>query len=184
MKKHEVIVIGVFLLFFFALSAGISFLYPTRKQNLPTQTAGQQMTVQGEVVCMPSKNTAGIQTMGCAIGLKLPDGSYVGLNYIQNDLMAAKFATGDQIEVTGILSDNSITVSSVSVISGNCKKDENCCTKNDDCRYISYTGSCNTPEYVTRVQKEAATQGRRNGEAPPRDNVTCTCERNSCITHN
>lgn len=65
-----------------------------------------------------------------------------------------------------------------------CKKEENCCVANQDCKYIWFTGACNTPEYVARVQKEAEEKGRRDGEAPPRKNVTCTCESRKCITHN
>lgn len=65
-----------------------------------------------------------------------------------------------------------------------CNKEENCCVKNEDCKYIWVTGACNTPEYVAKIQKEAEKQGRRNGEAPPRENVTCTCESNKCVTHN
>ena len=65
-----------------------------------------------------------------------------------------------------------------------CNKEENCCVTNDDCKYIWFTGACNTPEYVTKTQKEAEAHGRRNGEAPPRENVTCSCESNKCVTHN
>lgn len=65
-----------------------------------------------------------------------------------------------------------------------CNKEDNCCLKNDDCKYIWFTGACNTSEYVAKIQKEAEEQGRRIGEAPPRDNVTCTCESNRCVTHN
>jgi len=65
-----------------------------------------------------------------------------------------------------------------------CDKEENCCVKNEDCKYIWYAGGCYTPEYVAKSQKEAEKQGRRNGEAPPRDNVTCTCEYNKCVTRN
>lgn len=65
-----------------------------------------------------------------------------------------------------------------------CNKEENCCVKNEDCKYIWVTGACNTPEYVTKIQKEAEAQERRNGEAPPRENVTCTCESNKCVIHN
>lgn len=65
-----------------------------------------------------------------------------------------------------------------------CNKEENCCVRNEDCEYFWFTGVCNTPEYVTKVQKEAEEQGRINGEAPPRENVTCTCESNKCVTLN
>lgn len=65
-----------------------------------------------------------------------------------------------------------------------CNKAENCCVKNEDCRYIWFTGVCNTPEYVSKVLKDAEKQGVRIGEAAPRENVTCTCEHNTCVTHN
>ena len=64
-----------------------------------------------------------------------------------------------------------------------CKKEENCCVKDGDCEYIWFTGACNTPEYVAKTQIENEEKGLFLGEAPPRENVTCTCESNRCITH-
>ena len=65
----------------------------------------------------------------------------------------------------------------------NVKKNEDSCNQNDDCKYIWFTGGCHTPEYVAKIQKEAESVGRRNGEAPSRENVFCTCESNVCVTH-
>jgi len=65
-----------------------------------------------------------------------------------------------------------------------CNKENNCCVEDSDCQYIWYTGGCNTPEYVAKTQKEAQKQGILLGEAPSRENVTCTCENHKCITHN
>ncbi len=65
-----------------------------------------------------------------------------------------------------------------------CNKEENCCTINEDCKYIWFTGGCNTSEYVIKVQKEDEENGIRMGAAPRRENVTCTCENNKCVTHN
>lgn len=62
-----------------------------------------------------------------------------------------------------------------------CTKDNNCCKKDNDCKYIWFTSGCNTPEYVTKVQKENEKRGLRQGEAPYRENVTCTCESNTCL---
>lgn len=66
----------------------------------------------------------------------------------------------------------------------NDKKYDDSCNQNDDCKYVWFTGGCHTPEYVAKIQKEAEVVGRRNGEAPPRENVTCTCESYKCVTHN
>ena len=65
-----------------------------------------------------------------------------------------------------------------------CNKEENCCAINEDCKYIWYTGGCNTSEYVAKKQKEAQEKGMFISEAPRRENVTCTCENNKCVTHN
>ena len=65
-----------------------------------------------------------------------------------------------------------------------CNKEENCCVNNADCQYIVFTGRCNTPEYVSNTLKEAQKKGMNIGEAPHRKNVTCTCEKNTCVTHN
>jgi uncharacterized protein YxeA len=64
-----------------------------------------------------------------------------------------------------------------------CIKEDNCCLKSDDCKYAWFTGACYTPEYVTKLQNEAEAKGMNVGEAQPRENVTCTCESNKCITH-
>lgn len=64
-----------------------------------------------------------------------------------------------------------------------CDKEENCCVMPQDCKYIWFTGECNTQEYVSKRLKEAEDQGMHIGEAPPGENITCTCENNKCITH-
>jgi hypothetical protein len=64
-----------------------------------------------------------------------------------------------------------------------CNKEENCCTLNEDCKYIWFTGGCNTSEYITKVQKKAQAEGTSYRDAPRRENVTCTCENNKCVTH-
>jgi len=65
-----------------------------------------------------------------------------------------------------------------------CDKEQNCCINSDDCEYIWYTWGCNTADYVAKKQKEAKEQRTLIGEAPRRENVTCSCENNICITHN
>lgn len=65
-----------------------------------------------------------------------------------------------------------------------CLKENNCCLTNDDCKYVFFTGGCNTLEYVSKIEEEAKKTGRKIGEALPRENITCTCEQNICITHN
>ena len=63
-----------------------------------------------------------------------------------------------------------------------CQKSNNCCSIDSDCKYIWYTGSCNTPEYVDKIQHQSG--GPSNSEAPwsPAP-VNCSCENNKCITN-
>jgi len=65
-----------------------------------------------------------------------------------------------------------------------CERENNCCRSNVDCQYVWYTGGCNTPEYVAIRQKEAREAGVKLGEAPRRENITCTCEMNRCVDNN
>jgi len=65
-----------------------------------------------------------------------------------------------------------------------CNKEENCCEKDEDCKYVSFTGGCNTSEYVAKKLKEAQDAGIHLGEAPNKIGVTCTCENSKCITRN
>lgn len=60
----------------------------------------------------------------------------------------------------------------------------NICSENNDCKYIWYTGGCYIPEYIAERQKKNQEQGLSISEAQPRENVTCLCENNVCITHN
>ena len=62
-----------------------------------------------------------------------------------------------------------------------CNKEENCCTKNEDCNYFKYTGECNTPEYVAKAQKEAQEKGLLIGEAPLQNDAACACKNNQCV---
>lgn len=82
-----------------------------------------------------------------------------------------------------LLSKQNISGDDSNQIKGSCNKEDNCCESNEDCRYIWFTGGCYTQEYVNQKQKEAKEKGIHIGEAPPRENVTCTCENNKCITH-
>ncbi len=75
--------------------------------------------------------------------------------------------------ITEIIKNNKIVID----------KEKDMCKVNSDCKYIWFTGGCNTPEYVAKIQKEAQEQGIVIGEAEPREGVTCTCEDNACITH-
>jgi hypothetical protein len=58
------------------------------------------------------------------------------------------------------------------------------CHADLDCSYIWYAGGCYTPAYVAAVMQKCQDKtGPCPAEAPKRENVTCTCEDNLCVTH-
>jgi hypothetical protein len=64
----------------------------------------QEVTMSGETVCLPHKDTDGPQTMECAFGLKADNGNHYALNMtqVQNGGMIG-FDTGMRMTVTGLL---------------------------------------------------------------------------------
>ena len=66
---------------------------------------------------------------------------------------------------------------------GECGLVSDTCQKDADCGYAWFTGACHNPAWVQQRQELAQRQGLLLGEAPPRENVTCTCEQNICVTH-
>ena len=62
-------------------------------------------------------------------------------------------------------------------------KEKDMCEVDSDCKYVPYTGECHTPEYVAKQQKEAGEKGILLGEVGELEDITCTCESNSCITY-
>ena len=95
-----------------------------------------------------------------------------------SDIMFNNASNSGNASIPGNLSANGTPQ-----IEPHCNKEENCCMKDGDCWYAWFTGGCNTPEYVSKRHKEAEEKGILIGEAPPRENVTCTCEDSVCITH-
>jgi hypothetical protein len=71
---------------------------PKPSTNTPPTTSDQTFT--GEAVCLPHKDTTGAQTLECALGIKLDDGTYYGLRSERN---LDGFEVGKQLKVTGTL---------------------------------------------------------------------------------
>lgn len=74
---------------------------------MPTQTAQQELpqrvTMEGDVACLPHKDTSGSQTLECAIGLKSKDGKYYALDTNLLSSMPPAYTTGDKIRANGII---------------------------------------------------------------------------------
>lgn len=86
---------------------------PSMNANSPVSTSvasstpaasvkGEEITVKGEMICLPHRNTSGSQTMECAFGIKADDGNNYGLSDPgYRYLMSAQ--TGKRVEIKGKL---------------------------------------------------------------------------------
>ena len=71
-------------------------------RNDDVDMAGQEVTVEGEYICLPHVDTEGPQTLECALGIATDDGSNYALVTDELDSSAMiDLATGDRIEVVG-----------------------------------------------------------------------------------
>lgn len=68
-----------------------------------TESSGESVTLKGEMVCLPHKNTEGPQTLECAYGLLDESGTYFALQDTSMDYSnITKVAMGDIVRVTGV----------------------------------------------------------------------------------
>ena len=60
------------------------------------------MTISGEYMCLPHKDTSGPQTMECAFGVRTLAGLYYALDFNLMSQTPPTFKTGDRINVSGV----------------------------------------------------------------------------------
>jgi hypothetical protein len=61
-----------------ALVVFLAFIGATMLLRDDSPKNGEQ-TIEGEIICLPHKDTSGPQTLECAYGVKLADGTHYGL---------------------------------------------------------------------------------------------------------
>lgn len=103
--KKLSIIIGVTLILFgiFAFANQQNQKTPENKITItptPTIDTPQKVTLKGEVVCLPHKDTSGPQTLECAFGLKADDGNYYALD--AGSQVPPPYNTGEHIQASGI----------------------------------------------------------------------------------
>lgn len=70
----------------------------------PIAPTGTKVSLSGEFVCLPVKDTGGPQTLECAMGLKAADGKFYALRDSTSDYsLISKAKTSDQVDITGVL---------------------------------------------------------------------------------
>ena len=80
----------------------------------------ETVSLEGEIVCLPHKNTEGLQTLECAAGLKTDDGKHYGLSSKDSaSPLTAAAGTKKRATVKGVLepaSDNTYDIKGVVVV--------------------------------------------------------------------
>lgn len=102
-RRPTVIILSVITLL---VVTGLAWAYASALTSpLPDPSEGVNpgpLTVSGQIVCLPHKNTSGPQTLECAMGLKSEDGRYYGLRYQdQKPLGDTSLSTETRVTVHG-----------------------------------------------------------------------------------
>lgn len=96
------LMVGAFALGLVAYGAYLLFA-PGKPLSQDAPPPAGLITIKGEMVCLPHRNTSGPQTMECAFGLKDDQGRYFGLRdtdpYYQN---VSSAPMGERVEVFGM----------------------------------------------------------------------------------
>lgn len=67
-----------------------------------TKSQPKRVTMEGEIVCLPHRNTSGPQTMECAFGIKTDEGEYYAFDTGLMSSMPTQYTSG-RIRANGIL---------------------------------------------------------------------------------
>lgn len=81
-------------------SDGRKIVPPTEIIYTPIPVTQEQITVSGEIVCLPHKDQSGPQTLECAYGLKADDGKYYGLSDLNFEHLPG-LPTGERVTIEG-----------------------------------------------------------------------------------
>lgn len=72
-------------------------------EPLASPEDGVLLTLTGEVVCLPHRDQTGPQTLECAFGLKMDDGTYYALRDSDPTYAHLTVGSGSRAAVTGVL---------------------------------------------------------------------------------
>lgn len=102
-QRKKLLVVIIILIVLAALFTAVPF---SRKGNMPSDAPykdGDNITVEGEYVCLPKQDTGDMQTLECALGLKTDDDLYYSLQFGGSSHI--NYQTGHQLKVVGTFRD-------------------------------------------------------------------------------
>ncbi|OGG03106.1 hypothetical protein A2W14_04520 [Candidatus Gottesmanbacteria bacterium RBG_16_37_8] len=83
---------------------------PSENINYPTvqPNAEDQITIEGQIDCLPHRETTRGVTLECAIGLRGKDNKYYSLQGLdQQDLISGALEAGQNVKISGVLTSSS-----------------------------------------------------------------------------
>jgi hypothetical protein len=111
-------VVAILLAGLIAVIVGLAIGKDDSKQaDTGTPKDGATITVAGEYVCLPHKDTTGPQTQECAFGLKTDGGVYYALQFEDPATALGSIVTGDRLKVTGEFEEEESIYQSIGTLS-------------------------------------------------------------------
>jgi len=101
-KNTFIILVGILVLGVLGFFAFNQYIYH-QKQASETILPPFDGEITGEYVCLPHKDTRGPQTMECAYGIRLEDGTHLALDFGQNQQDLSQFQVGQTARLNGHL---------------------------------------------------------------------------------
>jgi hypothetical protein len=101
--NKTLIIAGVLILLIAGFFAFNNYIYQ-EKQADPNETyEPYRGTLSGTQTCLPHKNTAGPQTLECAIGMKTDSGEYYALDFSMMSQGPVDVSNGERFTATGLI---------------------------------------------------------------------------------
>lgn len=106
-KKIIVLIVAFAVVTGLVVVLKIGGVFDQSTSSETTLPAGQAVSIKGEIVCLPHKDTTGPQTEECALGLKAENGKHYSLltDRVGNDFQTVN----EKVTVHGLLNDPSAT---------------------------------------------------------------------------
>lgn len=103
MKLKHILITLLILFGLGAAAVGGYFAYQKHQENNQPPKK-ETVSVEGEIVCLPHKNTDGLQTLECAAGLQTAEGKRYGLSTNGSAVpLSSAAGTKKRASVTGAL---------------------------------------------------------------------------------
>lgn len=118
--KPKNIIIALLIIIVLGGLAFVGYLAYQKYQENQQPPKKETVSVEGEIVCLPHKNTDGPQTLECAAGLKTDEGTHYGLSSKDSaSPLTAAAGSKKRASVNGVLepaTDNTYDIKGVVVV--------------------------------------------------------------------